>query len=100
MTSGYNILWTEHALTELEATITYLEKNWTEKELKKLATEIEKTIDMLSRNPFLYQSSDVSLEIRRVVVAQKNTLYYRVNGNSVEVLSFFSNRQSPKKRKI
>ena len=35
MTSGYNILWTEHALTELEATITYLEKNWTEKELKK-----------------------------------------------------------------
>jgi len=54
---------------------------------------------MLSRNPFLYQSFDVSLEIRRVVVAQKKTLYYRVNGNSVEVLSFFSNRQSPKKKK-
>jgi plasmid stabilization system protein ParE len=73
---------------------------WTEKELRNLAKEIEKTIDLLSRNPLLFQSSDLNLAVRRVVVAKKNTLYYRINGNTIEVLSFFSNRQNPQKRKI
>jgi plasmid stabilization system protein ParE len=99
MTSGFRILWTDHALSELEDTIAYLETNWTKKELQNLAKEIEKTIDLLSRNPFLFQSSDLHLAVRRVVVAKKNTLYYRINGNTIEVLSFFSNRQNPQKRK-
>jgi hypothetical protein len=30
MTSGFRILWTEHALRELEATIAFLEAKWTE----------------------------------------------------------------------
>ena len=100
MTSGFRILWTEHALSELQSTIEFLELHWTEKELRKLAIEIEKTIDLLSRNPLLYQPSDMNIQVRRVVVAKKNTLYYRINGNSVEVLSFFSNRQNPMKRKV
>jgi plasmid stabilization system protein ParE len=99
MTSGFRILWTDHALSELEDTIAYLETNWTKKELQNLAKEIEKTIDLLSRNPFLFESSDLNLAVRRVVVAKKNTLYYRINGNTIEVLSFFSNRQNPQKRK-
>lgn len=35
MSSGYKILWTKHALTELIETIIYLEANWSEKEIKK-----------------------------------------------------------------
>ena len=100
MTSGFRILWTENALAELEATIAFLETNWTEKELRNLAIEIEKAIDLLSRNPLLFQPSDLNLTVRRVVVAKKNTLYYRINDNTVEVLSFFSNRQNPNKRRI
>lgn len=34
MKSGYKILWTDHALSELENTVIYLEENWTERELK------------------------------------------------------------------
>ena len=89
-----------HALSELQSTIEFLELNWTEKELRKLAIEIEKTIDLLSHNPMLYQPSDLNIQARRVVVAKKKTLYYRINGNTVEVLSFFSNRQNPIKRKV
>jgi plasmid stabilization system protein ParE len=37
MTNGYKIFWTEFALSELEKTITYLEENWTEKELMNMA---------------------------------------------------------------
>ena len=100
MANGYKILWTDFALSELENTIEYLEENWTERELRNLAIEIEETLNLLSHNPNLFQKSDIKKEIRRVVVAKYNTLYYRINNNSIEIISFFSNRQSPKKRKL
>ena len=100
MTNGYKILWTDFALSELEKTIEYLEENWTERELRNLAVEIEETLNLLSHNPNLFQASDIKKEIRRVIVAKHNTLYYRVNNNTIEIISFFSNRQSPKKRKL
>ena len=100
MTNGYKILWTDFALSELEKTIEYLEKNWTERELRNLASEIEETLTLLSHNPNLFQASNLKKEIRRVIVAKHNTLYYRIKNNSVEIISFFSNRQSPKKRKL
>jgi plasmid stabilization system protein ParE len=100
MKSGYKIFWTDFALKELENTIAYLEENWTVKELQNLAAEIEANLLLISKNPFLFQSSDMKKDIRRVVIAKHNSLYYRVKNNSVEVISFFSNRQNPNKRRI
>ena len=100
MKNGYKILWTDNALKELENTIEYLEENWTDRELRNLALKLEETLAYISQNPNLFQPSDVKKEIRRVVILTHNTLYYRVNNNQVEILSFFSNRQSPKKRKL
>ena len=100
MTSGYRILWTDFALKELEATIEYLLENWTEKELKSLASKIEETLELISMNPNLFLCSDVKKDIRRVVVAKYNTMYYRKIEDKIEIISFFSNRQSPKSRKL
>lgn len=43
MKSGYNILWTPNALNELEKTIEYLEENFSEKEIKKLAQRLKRS---------------------------------------------------------
>ncbi len=59
MKSGYKILWTDNALRELEATIAYLEENWTDKELHNLALNIEKTLSLIAQNPYIYKASDV-----------------------------------------
>ena len=83
-----------------EKTIEYLEENWTERELKSLAFEIEKTLSLISHNPNIFQVSEIKKDIRRAVISKLNTMYYRVNGETVEILSFFSNRQNPKKRKL
>lgn len=100
MTNGYKILWTDFSLSELEKTIEYLKENWTDRELQTLASEIEKTLNLLSHNPNLFQASDIKKDIRRVIIAKHNTLYYRINNNTIEIISFFSNRQNPKKRKL
>ncbi|RZK00250.1 MAG: type II toxin-antitoxin system RelE/ParE family toxin [Flavobacterium sp.] len=100
MTNGYKIFWTDFALKELENTIEYLQENWTEKELRNLASKLEETITLLSQNPTLFQVSEVKKDIRRVVILKHNTLYYRLFNEQVEIISFFSNRQSPQKRKV
>lgn len=39
--------------------------------------------------------------IRKVVIKKYNTMYYREKENkTIEILSFFSNRQSPEKKRI
>jgi plasmid stabilization system protein ParE len=100
MKSGYKIVWTHIALLELEKTIAYLEEHFTEKELKTLANSIEETLALIAQNPYLFEASSYKKEIRRVVLLKYNTLYYRLNNDCVEIISFFSNRQSPKKRKL
>ena len=100
MKNGYKVFWTDFALKELETTIEYLEENWTEKELHNLALKLEEILSLISQNPNLFQSSEIKKNIRRVVVLSNNTLYYRFINNQVEILSFFSNRQNPKKRKF
>ena len=99
MKNGYKILWTEHALNELADTYEYLELHYTERELKKLSIELDKTLKLISHNPSLFPISEFK-ETRKVVIKKFNTLYYRKRNNSVEILSFFSNRQSPSKRKL
>lgn len=58
MKSGYNILWTPNALNELEKTIEYLEENFSEKEIKKLAQKIEKITVLISQNPYIFPKSE------------------------------------------
>ncbi|WP_407481559.1 type II toxin-antitoxin system RelE/ParE family toxin [Elizabethkingia meningoseptica] len=99
MKNGYKIFWSQNALDELTKTIEYLEINFSEKELRKLALKLEDVIESISKSPNIYPESDYK-KIHRAVILKFNTLYYRVKGNNIEILSFFSNRQNPEKRKM
>ena len=97
MKNGYKILWTDFALQEFKKTISYLEENWTPTEIQNLAIKIEEILSLISQNPNLFQVSEFKKEIRRVVILSHNTMYYRVNNNQIEIISFYSNRQKTKK---
>ena len=99
MKSGFNIEWTQNAKKELGKTIEYLDENFSEKEIKKLVQKIESITELISQNPDLFPKSENN-KIYKVIILKFNTLYYRTKNNSVEILSFFSNRQNPIKRKI
>ena len=100
MGNGYKILWTDHALNELESTFEYLETNFTERELINLSEEIENVTYLISQNPKLFQESDYKKDVRKAVVMKFNSMYYRIINNTIEILSFFSNRQNPDKIKL
>lgn len=99
MKSGYEIVWSDQALKELEETIEYLKQNFTNKELRKLAVDIERNLDIISENPLIFSRTE-RFDIRKVVIAKFNTLYYKIENEKIEIISFFSNRQNPSNRKI
>lgn len=99
MVNGYSIFWTDHALSELAKTINYLEENWTERDIRNFASKLETTLQLISANPNIFPNSDTK-NLRRAIVAKHNTIYYRVNNNSIEIISLFSHRQNPRKRKL
>ena len=51
-------------------------------------------------NGFKILWTDNALEVRKAVILKYNTLYYRIKKNTIEILSFFSNRQNPAKAKF
>ena len=100
MTSGYKILWTDHAVSELQETIEYLESHWTERELRRFSAKLDHTIELISKTPEIFPASLEKNNIRKAVVEKYNNLYYRINNDSVEIISLFSNRKNPDKKKI
>ncbi len=100
MESGYKIIWATQALSDLKDILDYLEKNWTEKELKKFSRELDHTIQLITISPELFPKSEKKTGIRKVVISKYNTLYYWKRENVIEILSIFSNRQDPDKIKF
>lgn len=99
MKSGYRIFWTEHASSELDQTIQYLQTEFSAKEISKFLIKLEETLELISINPKIFPISDKK-GIRKAILLKYNSIYYREINNTVEILSFFSNRQNLTKRKI
>ena len=99
MEKGFEILWTDLALEELSETVEYLKREFSQKEIDNLGDEIERISSITSQNPNIFPNSD-RLQTRKAVILKFYTLYYRIMNDQVEILSFFSNRQSPDKMKL
>lgn len=99
MKKGFEILWTDFALEELSETVGYLERKFSQKEIDILGDEIERITSILSQNPNIFPHSD-RLQTIKAVILKFYTLYYRIMNDKIEIVSFFSNRQSPEKKKL
>ncbi|MDA3616305.1 type II toxin-antitoxin system RelE/ParE family toxin [Polluticaenibacter yanchengensis] len=99
MQNGYKIFWTDNALQELNNTIEYLQNSFSDKEINKLASEIEKTINVIAKFPKTFPESGYP-HVRKVAILKYNTMYYRIIDTQIEILSFFSNRQKPRTNKF
>lgn len=73
MKSGYRISWTPHALSELKETIEYLQENFSDKEIAKLARKIENFTEIISQNPYIFPKSG-SKNIHKAGILTFNTV--------------------------
>lgn len=99
MKSGLKIRWTEEASKNLDSIITYLEDNWTTKELTRFFTKLEKQISILSIFPEAFPISKKKSRVHRCVFMKQLTIYYTIENEHLVLLSIFDNRQNPNKIK-
>ena len=99
MESGYRIEWSEEATRNLDGIIDYLKREWTDKEIIKFVSKLDKAINLISTNPNLFRLTNKRKNIRRCVLMKQVSIYFRHTEDSVYIISIFDTRQNPAKLK-
>lgn len=97
MKNTYKLIWSDEALSNLKGIIDYLEDRWTIREIKKFAQLLDKQLQLIVNNPFLYAESDKSNGLRKSVLSKQTTIYYRIINTEIRIIALFDNRQSQNK---
>ncbi|MBK6536330.1 MAG: type II toxin-antitoxin system RelE/ParE family toxin [Ignavibacteria bacterium] len=96
----YNIVFSERASKELNSTLKYIEENWSFKVADEFAKTIDKKISYVKSNPYQYPPFKNKKEIRKCVVTEQISFFYRILNDEVQIITIFDTRQSPSKLKL
>lgn len=92
-----SIIWSERAISELKQTLKfYTERNGNTDYSFKILDKIESLLETLKNNEFIGRLTNNKKT--RVIVLDAYLLFYEVHREQIEILSFWDNRQNPKKR--
>lgn len=93
------VKWSAEARTTYQRVLDYLTENWTQREVQNFADRTASLLDLISRQPHLFRPS-AHESIRKAVIGKQNSLFYQIKGTEIRLLSFWDNRQDPKKNKF
>lgn len=88
----YKIFWSDESLRNLGDILTYLETEWTEKEINKFKEKLGKQIDLIAQNPTLFPESQFHPNLRKAVLSKHNTVFYEIKKYEIHIAYLFSNR--------
>jgi plasmid stabilization system protein ParE len=91
----YPVRYSTRAYSEYDDIIDFVFKNYGPLIAAKVDMYFEEVIDQITLNPFLYPYSDKKKNLRRCVLSPQTTLYYRFNGDIIELVSFRGNKMNP-----
>jgi len=94
------VIWAPLAVTDFESVLDYLNENWNEQIVFKFINEIEILISSIAKEPKQFPLVNKKLKVRKCVVTKQNTLFYRENKASIDLLRIFDTRQNPNKLKF
>jgi plasmid stabilization system protein ParE len=100
MKSGYKLVWSERALEDLKAILTYLAEKWTEKEIRNFATRLDKRLHLIATNPRLFPMTTKRKSVRKSVLTRHTVIYYKSEGHLVTIITLFDPRQKPSRLKL
>jgi len=92
------IIWHHKAKLQFDAIIQYLSNEWGETVAKNFVVRTYEILDTLNDFPELGSLENPEKQIRAFVISKHNTLFYRIDGKRIILLTFFNNRRHPKKR--
>lgn len=95
MKSGYSVVWTNRAFTDLNSIFDYLESNWSDVEIQAFARKLDRMMLTINDNPLAFPSIKMSKNIRRCVVSNQTTIYYEIKSDVITIITLFDNCSNP-----
>ncbi len=91
------IRWTPGAEESFEKVISYLDSNWSEKEINHFIDATERVIEFISEYPLMFRKS-AKRQIHEALITEHNLFLNRVKKNHIELLTFMDTRKNPRKK--
>jgi plasmid stabilization system protein ParE len=89
------VVYTETYKITLTAVIDNIEKAYGTRSAEKLLDRIDRIVEKIIINPYLYQAIPVDTPFRRAVISRQSSLVYEVTDTKIILLYIFDNRQEP-----
>lgn len=97
---GLKIRYSHRASNEQIALLEYVLNRFGENTAKQVYHKIEKVLAEIANMPNMYRSSKRKKGLRKCVLSKQTSIYYRVTGDYLEIVSFRANRKDPNKFKV
>lgn len=92
-----HIQYSQRARFEYKDLIKYVVQKFGLDKATRIDNLFERIIFQISVNPKMYPIFDRKRKIRRCVISKQTSLYYRVSGKYLELISFRGNLMNPNK---
>lgn len=84
---------------KLELLFGYLLENWSVTVKKEFIKKLDSSIAVIQNQPEIFPESKKGKGLRKCVITEQTTLYYRYNSERINIVTIFDTRQDPKKLK-
>jgi plasmid stabilization system protein ParE len=93
----YHILWSNEAEITFENNLVYLEKEWSPSTILKFIDRTDDILNKISSNPKLFPYHKKKENIHKCVITRQITVYYKVNKDSITLITFWNTYQDNRK---
>lgn len=96
---NFEVIWSDRAKIEAAALLLYLKTEFGDSAVQDCMDDVERIISVLPRFSLVFPPFQ-GKSIRRGVVNKHLSIFYRLEDDQVEILSFWDNRRNLKKLKL
>ena len=90
-----DIIFTDDATEMLLSITNLIESKWGAKQAEKFLSKVYKTIDLISKQPYLFKASAIEENVRIGIVSKQTSFFYEIQESEIIILFFWDNRQDP-----
>lgn len=94
------ITWSPLSEKDFSNILEYLDLNWGSSVIEKYINRVDSLLNQIKLNPKQYPLINKRKKVRRCVITKHNSLYYRINKDSIDLIRIYSNFQNPQKLKL
>jgi plasmid stabilization system protein ParE len=94
------LYWSARADKKFDRIIEYLHEEWGEKVTTAFVKKVYEFLDILVEFPEVGKIENQERNIRGFVIVKQVTVFYKIKGNKIILLNFFSNRTKPTKKRL